>query len=102
MQHLSKCLPAHWLLSPPGRPLLENFCVDVLDISSVLAFYVADSNSIYIIEEKHAESAIIRANLLWNVDFSLPPMESDAFQYSRATCIDSTLVIIHLLLYNAM
>ena len=89
-QHLSQCLPGHWLLPPPSRPLSEDLCVDLHSISSVFVFYVTDSSSIGFIQEQDAKLAVIRANFSWNVDGSLPPLELDAVQYSRAVCGDST------------
>ena len=45
-----------------------------------------------VIQEQDAELAVIRTNLSWNVDGSLPPLERDAVQYSRAFCSDSTIL----------
>ena len=69
---------------------MEDLCVDLLSISSVFVFYVADSSSIMVIQEQDAELAVIRANFSWNVDGSLHPLERDALHHSRAVCGDST------------
>ena len=84
--------PSSLVSSPPSRPLSEDLCVDLHSISSVFVFYVADSSSIMVIQEQDAELAVIRTNLSWNVDGSLPPVERDAVQYSWAFCSDSTIL----------
>ena len=47
--------------------------------SLCLKFKVANSSSIWVIQEVEAKMVVIGANLLWKVDCSLPSWESDAF-----------------------
>ena len=86
-QHLSQCLPAHWLFSLPSSPFLEDLCVDSLSILSVLKFQVANSSSIGVIQEVEAKVVVLDTNLLGNVYCSLSSSEPGALQHSGAVCI---------------
>ena len=90
IQHLNQCSPGHWLLPLLINPLPEYLDVDLLRISLVLVFYVADSSFSSVLQEEETKVVVIGANLLGNVDAPLPPWEPDAFYYSWVICNDNT------------
>jgi len=74
-QYLNQYFPVHWHLPLPTNPFLKNLLIDPLSITSVLVFHVADPISIGVIQKKDAKLVILGANLLWNIDPSLPASE---------------------------
>ena len=67
------------MLASANNPLFEDLFVDSLSIIFMLTSYRMNPCSIMIIQQEETKVIIACANLLWNVDNSLFPLESDAF-----------------------
>ena len=59
--------------APPPDPLLQYLFFDLLGISLVLVFHVADPGSIGVLQEEDTKLGVLGANLLGNIDPPLPP-----------------------------
>ena len=67
------------MLASGNNPLFEDLFVDSLSIIFMLTSYGMNPSSIMIIQQEETKVIIACANLLWKVDNSLFPLESDAF-----------------------
>ena len=88
-QNLSQRLPAHWLLSLPSDPIMEDLCVDTFGIFSVFVFHIANFISSGVFQEEDAKVVVFGANLLGNIDLSLSPFKADAIWQSWEVCSDN-------------
>ena len=70
---------------------MKDLSVDALSIFSVLVFQIVDLTSCGVIKEEDAKLMIFGANLLGNIDSSLPPLEPDALRQRWTVCSDNTL-----------
>ena len=67
------------MFASAGDPLFDNLFVDFLSLILITVSYSFDPLSILILEQEKTKITVFGANLLRNVDPSLSPLESDAF-----------------------
>ena len=67
------------MFASASDPLFDNLFVDFLSLILITVSYRFDPLSILILKQEKTKITVLDANLLRNVDPSLSPSESDAF-----------------------